>query len=91
MAIGDNYNDVSMFQRVGRAVAMGNAPQEIKEFAHIVTGTNDEHGVAQAILNALETVKNNKIEKHAFRHAFSLLLFFVTTVCTVICWSDILI
>jgi Cof subfamily protein (haloacid dehalogenase superfamily) len=57
MAIGDNYNDVSMFQRVGRAVAMGNAPQEIKEFAHIVTGTNDEHGVAQAILNALETVK----------------------------------
>ncbi|TYR80232.1 HAD family phosphatase [Priestia megaterium] len=57
MAIGDNYNDISMFQRVGRAVAMGNAPDEIKSYVDFVTTTNDEHGVAHAIMNIFEYVK----------------------------------
>lgn len=54
MAIGDNYNDVSMFKRVGKAVAMGNAPEEIQKMCHMVTATNDENGVAKAILGALK-------------------------------------
>ncbi|MFC3886353.1 Cof-type HAD-IIB family hydrolase [Bacillus songklensis] len=53
MAIGDNYNDVSMFKRVGRAVAMGNAPKDIHKICHTVTATNDENGVAKAILAIL--------------------------------------
>lgn len=53
MAIGDNFNDKSMFERVGRAVAMGNAPAEIKKICHMTTGVNDESGVAQAIHAAL--------------------------------------
>lgn len=53
MAIGDNFNDMSMFERVGRAVAMGNAPEEIKRICHLTTGINDESGVAQAIHAAL--------------------------------------
>lgn len=53
MAIGDNYNDVSMFQRVGRAVAMGNAVEAIKKQCDYVTATNDEHGVAKAIWDVL--------------------------------------
>ncbi|WP_285767986.1 Cof-type HAD-IIB family hydrolase [Peribacillus sp. SI8-4] len=54
MAIGDNYNDVSMFERVGLAVAMGNAPLDIQKLCDEVTGKNDESGVAQAILKVLK-------------------------------------
>ncbi len=53
MAIGDNYNDVSMFERVGKAVAMGNATYEIKSLCDEVTHTNEESGVAKAILSVL--------------------------------------
>lgn len=53
MAIGDNYNDVSMFEKVGKPVAMGNAPEEIKQLCGEVTLTNDENGVAKAILKAI--------------------------------------
>ncbi|MDR7078700.1 Cof subfamily protein (haloacid dehalogenase superfamily) [Neobacillus niacini] len=53
MAMGDSFNDVSMLERVGRAVAMGNAAYEIKTLCDVVTETNDEHGVAKAILEVL--------------------------------------
>ncbi|MDF1507261.1 HAD family hydrolase [Robertmurraya sp. DFI.2.37] len=53
MAIGDNYNDLSMFQRVGRAVAMGNADDYVKAQCHFVTATNEESGVAKAIWEAI--------------------------------------
>lgn len=54
MAIGDNYNDLSMFKRAGRAVAMGNANEIIKAQCDTVTLTNEESGVAKAILDVLE-------------------------------------
>ena len=53
MAMGDSFNDVSMLERVGRAVAMGNAAYEIKSLSDVITSTNDEHGVAKAILEVL--------------------------------------
>ncbi|WP_160724487.1 Cof-type HAD-IIB family hydrolase [Bacillus sp. USDA818B3_A] len=53
MAIGDNFNDVSMFERAGRSVAMGNASYEIKALCDCLTETNDQHGVAEAILEVL--------------------------------------
>lgn len=49
MAIGDNLNDIEMIQYAGLGVAIGNARQEVKEAANIVTGSNQEDGVAQAI------------------------------------------
>lgn len=49
MAIGDNYNDVSMFEKAGRSVAMGNANYEIKSLCDVITDTNVESGVAKAI------------------------------------------
>lgn len=49
MAIGDNYNDLSMFERVGRSVAMGTAPSDIKKVCTHQTETNANDGVAQAI------------------------------------------
>lgn len=68
MAIGDNFNDVSMFKRAGRSVAMGNAAEAIKAQCDFVTATNDENGVAEAIREAIrervyEAVKSPLIEK----------------------------
>ena len=48
-AIGDNYNDTLMLRAAGLGIAMGNAPEEVKKLADVVTGRNDEAGVAQAI------------------------------------------
>jgi Cof subfamily protein (haloacid dehalogenase superfamily) len=53
MAMGDSFNDVSMLERVGRAVAMGNADYEIKSLCDVITATNEENGVAKAILEVL--------------------------------------
>lgn len=49
MAIGDNYNDVSMFEVAGTAVAMGNASDDIKEMCDYVTESNGENGWANAV------------------------------------------
>jgi Cof subfamily protein (haloacid dehalogenase superfamily) len=54
MAIGDNYNDVSMLEVAGFPVAMGNAVEEIKDMAAFITKENDESGVAFAIQKFLE-------------------------------------
>jgi Cof subfamily protein (haloacid dehalogenase superfamily) len=50
VAVGDNYNDVSMFNAAKYSVAMGNAKDEIKAICTYVTLSNDEDGVAH-ILN----------------------------------------
>lgn len=49
IAIGDGLNDLPMLNFAGYAVAMGNAYDEVKLIANMITGTNDEDGVAQAI------------------------------------------
>ncbi|MCA1055027.1 Cof-type HAD-IIB family hydrolase [Rossellomorea aquimaris] len=53
MAMGDNLNDLSMMKVVGRAVAMGNALDEVKEYCDYQTALNREDGVAKAIREAL--------------------------------------
>jgi len=52
--IGDQINDVPMFQQAGCAVAMGNAIDAIKDAAHYHTLHNDKHGVAHAITKMLD-------------------------------------
>ena len=49
IAIGDQANDLAMFARAGRSIAMGNATDAVKARADAVTRTNDESGVAHAI------------------------------------------
>ncbi len=49
IAIGDGGNDVSLLSRVGLAIAMGNAPDELKAVADYVTLDVDHNGVAAAI------------------------------------------
>lgn len=48
VAIGDEHNDVPMFQAAGLAIAMANADDDVKKHADIVTLSNDENGVAYA-------------------------------------------
>jgi Cof subfamily protein (haloacid dehalogenase superfamily) len=49
MAIGDNFNDLSMFKVAGISVAMENAPDEVKKKAMMTTLKNNVHGVAYII------------------------------------------
>lgn len=49
VAMGDSLNDVTMLRAAGLGVAMGNAQDEVKEIADLVTVTNEEHGVARII------------------------------------------
>jgi hypothetical protein len=49
MAVGDNLNDIEMLDFAGTAVVMGNATDALKQRGYLVTGTNDEDGLARAI------------------------------------------
>lgn len=49
MALGDSGNDESMLQTAGLSVAMGNAPENIRALADVVTETNENDGAAIAI------------------------------------------
>jgi Cof subfamily protein (haloacid dehalogenase superfamily) len=49
LAIGDQGNDLSMITHAGIGVAMGNAPDEVKQFANYVAPRIDQDGVAEAI------------------------------------------
>jgi HAD superfamily hydrolase (TIGR01484 family) len=53
MAIGDNFNDISMLEVAGRPVLMGNAPEELQAVAAergwTIAGRNDEDGAALEI------------------------------------------
>ncbi len=57
MAIGDNWNDLSMLEIAGFPVLMGNAPADLRTMASergwAVTTTHDADGVAEAIDRAL--------------------------------------
>jgi hypothetical protein len=57
LAIGDNWNDVSMLQAAGRAVLMDNAPEDLKTLARSsgwsIAPSNRDDGVAATIESTL--------------------------------------
>lgn len=55
MTIGDNINDKLMIENAGLGVAMGNSAPYIKKISDKVVGTNNEDGVAEAIIGELRT------------------------------------
>ncbi|WP_010176051.1 Cof-type HAD-IIB family hydrolase [Bacillus coahuilensis] len=57
MAFGDSYNDLAMIEFAGLGVAMGNAPEDIKERADLVTDTNMNDGIAKVIEEYILSVK----------------------------------
>jgi Cof subfamily protein (haloacid dehalogenase superfamily) len=50
MSIGDNENDISMIEYAACGVAMGNGSHDAKAAADYVTDTNNNAGVAKAVL-----------------------------------------
>ena len=46
IAIGDDFNDISMFKVVGYSVVMENATDEVKKYADEITLSNEDDGVA---------------------------------------------
>ncbi len=57
LAIGDNWNDLSMLEMAGRAVLMANAPEDLKVLARergwTIGGRHEDDAVAVAIEAAL--------------------------------------
>ncbi|HEO8419165.1 Cof-type HAD-IIB family hydrolase [Niallia sp. FSL W8-0635] len=49
VAMGDSMNDLSMLEKVGYPVAMGNAREDVKNASIEIAETNDQHGVANTI------------------------------------------
>ena len=49
IAIGDGTNDISLLSSVGLAIAMDNAPHEVKTVADYITLDVDHSGLAAAI------------------------------------------
>jgi hydroxymethylpyrimidine pyrophosphatase-like HAD family hydrolase len=53
VAIGDNYNDIDMFQVAGYSIAVANAPKELKEKANFVCSKKFGKGFIEAVNHAL--------------------------------------
>jgi hydroxymethylpyrimidine pyrophosphatase-like HAD family hydrolase len=49
IAIGDGHNDMPLLEAAGLKVAMGNAPDEVKQLADYVAPSLADDGVAAAI------------------------------------------
>jgi HAD superfamily hydrolase (TIGR01484 family) len=52
--IGDMPNDLPMLGVAGLAIAMGNAPQSVKDAAAVVVADNDTDGWAEAVAHILD-------------------------------------
>lgn len=59
MAIGNYYNDLDMIRLAGVGVAMGNAPDDVKQASTFVTDSNNEQGVRKAIQRMLPNLLVN--------------------------------
>jgi Cof subfamily protein (haloacid dehalogenase superfamily) len=49
VAVGDNWNDLEMIEEAGLGVAMGHAPQGVRDRADYVCGTAEQEGVREVI------------------------------------------
>lgn len=49
LGVGDSYNDYPLLSACGVKVAMGNAPQELKDIADFVVGTQENDGIVDVI------------------------------------------
>ena len=48
IALGDSYNDLEMLEHVGVGIAMGNAPQRVRDVADETTAAPDDDGILLA-------------------------------------------
>ena len=54
VAIGNDYNDISMLKVAGLSVCVDNAVEEVKQYANYITLSNNEDGVAVVLEKILE-------------------------------------
>jgi len=54
LAVGDGRNDIEMFGWAGRAVAMGNATDDVKVHADVIAGSVADDGLAEVLEKLLE-------------------------------------
>lgn len=52
--VGDYYNDIDIMKQAGHAVAMQNAPLEVRQIAHETTGSNTQSGVGQFLYRIIQ-------------------------------------
>jgi hydroxymethylpyrimidine pyrophosphatase-like HAD family hydrolase len=60
MAFGDTYNDVEMLKSVKYSYIVGNANEDMRQYANYITDTNDNFGVTK-ILDKIIKWKNHAI------------------------------
>lgn len=53
IAFGDEDNDLEMLEFAGVGVAMGNAINDVKNIANIITSSNNEDGIAEILIDRL--------------------------------------
>ncbi len=62
ITVGDNYNDLEMIKYAGLGVAMGNAPEQVKNKADYVTDTNNQEGLAKFLEKLISVqIKQKKL------------------------------
>jgi len=54
IAFGDSFNDIPMIKTAGMGVAMGNAEEELKAAANMITEDCDHDGIAAALIKLLK-------------------------------------
>ena len=57
IAFGDGMNDREMLKEVGLGIAMGNSSDEVKRQADMVTASNEQDGIWQALVK-LKLISN---------------------------------
>ena len=60
IAMGDGENDIEMIKYAGCGIAMGNATEEVKSIADIITDTNDNDGVGKILKKIFVKGDENK-------------------------------
>jgi Cof subfamily protein (haloacid dehalogenase superfamily) len=55
MAFGDTYNDVEMLKAVKYSYIVGNANEDMKQYANYITDTNDNFGVIKILDKIIES------------------------------------
>ena len=61
ITVGDNINDMEMIEYAGLGVAMGNAPDQVKDKADYVTASNNDDGLAKFLEKLLSVqIKTKK-------------------------------
>ncbi len=61
IVFGDNSNDIKMFKKASKAIAVDNARDEVKEYADEIIGANIEDSVVMYINKVYQHMKSDSL------------------------------